>query len=210
MEIRLIAISRIDGWAFFTKEGKMFLMRPPYLSSNTSEIPEGNVEMAVKSFGFEKMEVSFENVSRLVEYVEKAYLDSFNEFAKNLGIELPSSAELKDILKQASESVLSEYLDKAKNELVPQGYIDAAASLVFDLLELEKVQNNLEMLKKATGILTAWHNKYTQREVIMYEKLIDTWDSRFPYAFKRFSKEKIIELQNAISKRGQLWRSDNR
>lgn len=200
MTIKIIAVAPEDGWAFILKGDRIFLLRPPYFSSSQIEVSEKAVETAVSSLGFERSDATFDGISEVVRYLKETYVKSM----KDQGIVPPSSEKLKRILKYAPDKILLEYLDKAKNELIPEGKISVAASLAFDFIKLEKVKNNLEMLEKAVEILEVWHERELQKERLVFENLSETWVNKFPNAVKRYSIDGLIKRQRAISKRGQL------
>jgi len=205
MEIKIVAIAPNDGLAFIVKQDRIFLLRPPYLSSNQIEVSEEAVKKAVGSLGFEKCSVAFNSISKVVRYLKEEYIRSM----KNQRINLPPTEKLKDILKYATDDILLEYLNKAMNELVPQGKVDVAASLAFDLVRLEKVKNNPEMLRMAVEILEVWNQRKLKKEKMVSNELKKSWATKFPNAVKRYSVRGIVKRQQAISKRGQLFHVDN-
>jgi len=204
MEIKVVAIAPDDGWAFIVKGDSVFLLRPPYLSSNIIEVSEEAVERAISSLGFDRCEVTFSSIVEVVRYLKEEYIKSM----KDRGIKIPSSEKLKDIMKYATDNILLEYLDKAKNELIPRGKLDAAASLAFDLIELEKVKSNPKMLRMAVEILEVWNQRNLKKEKMVSDELKKSWARRFPNAVKRYSITGIIKRQQAISRRGQLFHVD--
>ena len=147
--IRITAIAPYDGWAFISKEEKIFLLKPPYESLGISEASENVVENAVGKYGFEKCDIAFSSMEEVIRYIKDQFITS----RKDLGIETPSSEELKDLLKYFEDDVLLEYLRRAREELIPQGRFDAAEAIALDILKLERVKDNSEMHKNAIEVL---------------------------------------------------------
>jgi len=150
MEIKVIAIAPSDAWAFITKEDKMFLLRPPYTSSNhIIEVTERDIEKALHLHDFEECDYSFNNLKEAIKFLKDKYVEAM----KNLGITMPSLDELKELLKYATDDILLEYLEEAENELIPKGKLDAASSIALDIMRLEKVREKPEIYNMAIGIL---------------------------------------------------------
>lgn len=200
LELKIVAIARDEGLAFIVEDGRTLLLRPPYLASNQIEVSGKSAEKAVSSLGFERCDLTFPSISAVVKYLKDEYITT----KKSKGIKLPPSRRLKDVLKYATDDILLEYLEKAKNELIPEGKINAAASLVFDLIELEKVKNNPEMLKMAVEIIEVWNRRKLRIEEMVYDDLRKTWTKRFPLAVRKYSMRGIVRRQQSIAKRGQL------
>lgn len=202
MKIKIIAIAPNDGWGFIVREEKIFLLRPPYVSSNQIEVSEKDVENAIHLHGFEECDITLNTVNEMVRFLKEKYIES----KKNQGIDLPSSEQLRELLKYATDDVLLEYLNKAKRELIPEGKLDVAESIALELMKLEKVRNNPEMHEMARDVL----EKSKQERKRLKELAItsidpkETWKNRFPTAMDRYPIDSVIEHQKVISARGQL------
>ncbi len=192
MKIKIIAIAPNDGVGFVEKEGKIFLLRPPYTSSSQIEVSRKVVENAIYSYGFEECDIALNSISNVVKYLKKTYIKSM----KKQGIGLPSLEQLKELLKYATDDVLLKYLKRAKNELIPEGRLDAAESIVLDLMKLEKVQHNPEMQKMGIDIL----EKCNQERIKRIKRLVEeeTWEKNFRLALEEKAQfEKIEEMRLA-------------
>jgi hypothetical protein len=203
MEIKIIAIAPNDGWAFIVKEGKIFLLRPPYTSSNQIEVSRRVVENAIHLHGFEECDITLSSVNEVVRFLKEAYI----ELKKKQGVSLPSSEQLRELLKYATDDVLLEYLTKAKRELIPEGELDAAESIALELMKLEKVKKNPEMGELGLDILEKCNQERKRMKELaigMSNNLKDTWAIRFPDAVGRYPIDSIIKRQKVISARGHL------
>ena len=149
MKIKIIAIAPNDGWAFIIKEDKIFLLHPPYVSSNQLEVSEEDVETAIHLHGFEECNFDFNSLHEVIEFLKTKYIESM----KNQGIGLQSSEQLRELLKYAPDDVLLQYLKRAEEELIPEGKLDAAESIALELLKLDQVKEDREMLDMAADII---------------------------------------------------------
>lgn len=170
MKVRAIAIAPHDGWAFIVKEEKIFLLRPPYVPSDLDEVSEKVVENAVGTYGFEECDITFDSIDEVIRFLK----DQFVKSRKDLGIEVPSSKELRKLLEYASDNVLLEYLRRAEEELIPERKLRAAESIASDLMKLEQVRNSPEMKRMATRILEKCKKdrKRFEEDILVKAKLI--------------------------------------
>ena len=204
MKIEIIAISPNDGWAFITIEDKIFLLRPPYISSNQIEVLEKEVENAIYIHGFEKCNISHDNIKNVIRYLKKQYIKS----KKNQNISLPTSEQLRELLKFATDDVLLKYLERTKKELLPQGKLYEAESIAIELMRLGKVKNNNEMLEMVITILEECRKRKTEKEKIVMQISDDekeNLEAKFPNAVKRYSPNLIISLKEKVTARGSIF-----
>ena len=150
-EIKIIAIDLDNGWEFISKDGKTFLLRPPYTHSNQIEVSREFVENAIHSQGFEECDIPIVDINDAIEYLKQEYIES----KENQGIDLPSSEQLAELLKYADDIVLFDWLNRIKRELIPEGKLDTAGFIVSELAKLEQVKSNPEMWRMAMGIIDA-------------------------------------------------------
>ncbi|MCJ7630863.1 hypothetical protein MUP77_00460 [Candidatus Bathyarchaeota archaeon] len=203
MKISVIAIAPDDGWAFIEKDNRIFLLRPPYTSSYQTEASEKTVETAINSHGFEKCNVVLDGISEAVRLLEAKYVES----KKKQGIDLPSSQELRGLLKYASTDVLLRYVRKARKELIPEGRFDAALSIATELMKLDAAKQDPEIYRTGMEIFQAYIEKCMQQKSLLTktaENRRRNWTSAFPNIAKKYRLKDIIEWQKSISTTGQL------
>lgn len=201
--IKLIAIAPHDGWAFITKEKKIFILEPPYESSNMSEVSEKVVENAVGKYGFEECNIPLNSMKEVIRYIK----DQFIKSRKDLGIETPSSEELKDLLKYFEDDVLLEYLRRAREELIPEGKFDAAEAIALDILKLEKAKNNPKIQEIAIEVLEDCQKRRNGLEKLRNEisnNKMEEWDKKFPRTMEEYALSSVAEYSRSIQRRGQL------
>lgn len=203
MKIKIIAIAPNDGWAFIMKEEKIFLLRPPYISSNQIEVSKKTVENAIHSHGFGECDITLNRINEVVRFLKEQYIKS----KKNQGIDLPSSKQLRKLLEYAPDEVLLEYLSRAEKELISEGKFDAAESIAMELMKLDRAKGNPEMLEKAMNVLKKCRHEAKKREKLITEisnNMTETWVTRFPGAAARYSVDSMIGRQKVISARREL------
>ena len=203
MKIKVIAAAPYDGWAFIVKEEKIFLLRPPYISSNLSEVSEEVVAKAVSVYGFEECDAAFDNMNEVIRFLG----DQLVTLRKDLGFEVPSSEELKEVLKYFDDDVLFKYLRRAQAELIPEGNFEAAESIALEIMKLERVETNPEMRKIAVEILERCKQERKKLEALKHEIANsgeETWKDRFPRAVKEYTAGLIVKYHKSIQERGQL------
>jgi len=149
MKIKIIAIAPNDGWGFIEKEEIIFLLRPPYTTSNQIEASSKVVENAIHKYGFVECDSTFSSMREVVRFLK----ETFVRLMKEQGIGTPSSEELRGLLKYATDDVLLEYLKKTEKELIPEGKLDAAEAIALELMKLEKVKNDKGMLEMCRDLL---------------------------------------------------------
>lgn len=203
MKIEIVAFDPHDGWAFITKEKEIFLLRPPYISSNMTEVSKKVVENAIRLHAFDECGLTFDNIGGVIGFLKEEYIKT----KKEQGIDVPTSEQLREFLQYATEDVLSEYLMRAQKELIPQKRFDVAESIALSLLKLEKVKNNSELENMAIEIIEKCRNekeKVKKLEMEISKDQEETWEKRFPRAVKIYKKDSIVAHKNTILKRGQL------
>ena len=207
MGIEVIAIAPNDGWAFIKKEdSKIFLLRPPYTSSDQIKASEKDLENAIHLHGFEECDHSFSNIKEVIRFLKDKYVEAM----KNLGIELPSLDDLKELLKYASDDILLEFLEKAERDLIPRGKLDVAISIALDIMKLEKARVNRKICNMAVAIIEECNQKKREKEelseTLVEESQRETWEDRFPNAVNKYSVEHIIYYKRSVCTSRQLLR----
>jgi hypothetical protein len=203
MKIRAIAIAPHDGWAFIVKEKKIFLLRPPFVCSNQKEVPLEVVENATNIHGFDECDITFDSMNEVIRFLKDQYIRS----KKDQGIDVPTSEELRELLKYLDDDVLLKYLRRAQNKLISEGNLDAAESVALEILKLERVKNCPEIQKMAIEIIERCkkeRNRLAGLEVEILNNLEETWKDRFPRALKEYAVDLIAKHRKSIQKRGQL------
>ncbi len=193
-----------DGWGFIEKEEKLFLLRPPYTTSDQIEVTIKDLSKAIHSYGFEECAISLNSINETVKFLKEAYIET----KKTQGIELPSFEKLREGLKYATDDVLLEYLKKAEKELIPEGKQDAAEAIALELMKLEKVKNDPGMLDMCRDILEKCSQARRRRKEELASEISnnqeETWKDKFPDVVATYPLGVIINHQKKIAERGQI------
>ena len=192
MTFKIIAAAPNDGWGFVLEEETIFLLRPPYTSSDKIEVSMKVVESAIHIRGFEEYDITLDTINEVVRSLKEMYIESKRKR------DIPSSEKLKEFLKYATDDVLLGYLNRANDELIPEGKLDAAGAIASDLLDLENVRNNAEMLSMGLGILKKCKQEREGLKKLVFDASTssqETWADRFPNAVDRYSLSPIVECQ---------------
>jgi hypothetical protein len=201
MEIKIIAIAPKDGWGFIEKEEKLFLLRPPYTTSDQIEVSIKDLSKAIHSYGFEECAISLNSISETVKLLKEAYIKS----KKNQDIELPSFEKLREGLKYAGGNDLLAYLTDAQEELIPEGKFDGAEAIASELLKLEVVRKNPKLHKMAIEIIDKCIQERKRRREFMFEtNLEEPIMKKFPYAAAKYTVDSIIQRKKETTANGQL------
>ena len=203
MTFKIIAAALNDGWGFVLEEETIFLLRPPYTSSDKIEVSMKVVENAIHIRGFEEYDITLDTINEVVRSLKEMYIES----KRRQGIDPPSSEKLKEFLKYATDDVLLGYLNRANDELIPERKLDAAEAIALDMLDLENVRNNTDMSRIATDILKKCRQEREGLEKLVFDASTssqETLTDRFPNAVNTYSEPHIVEYQKRISSSGQM------
>jgi predicted nuclease with TOPRIM domain len=198
MKIKMIAIAPYDGWAFVIKEECLYLLRPPYQSSDLTEVSEKDLAKAVHQYGFQECNCAFNNFSEAISFLNKKYV----ELMKKKGFSLPEQEELRSLLEYATDEILSNYLEKAEKEFIPNRNLDAAESIALELLGLEKVKENEALYDKARNIIQQCQEERNKLNRMLKKPI--KLSNRYPNAKKRYSEKSIAELMRDVYTSKQL------
>lgn len=136
MVIKIIAIAQKDGWAFISKDGKIFLVKPPYDMDDKIEVPIDVVAEGINSYEFEEFSASFEKEDDLIQFVKDVYINSKE---KNL-IPSPSLDQLVELLDYSTDEILLNFLRRIENEMVNNGKYLEANNMINMLLKIKCIE----------------------------------------------------------------------
>lgn len=200
-ELKIVALAPQDGWAFVRENENLYLLRPPYTASGKIDCTAKEVEEAILKYGFFSVDHPFSHYSELIRFIKDEYVRT----NKENGIDTPTTDELKELLRYASEDVLSGFLNRAETELIPGGKIEAAESLALDIMKLDKVVGNKKLHDHAVSIIDKcaasrkkkreWETRFLEKR--RYEKFINIK--------KRYPEPLITEAIRTIQGRGVVF-----
>lgn len=200
-KIKIVALAPNDGWAFIEENEDIFLLRPPYTVSSKVRCTAKELEEAVLKHGFHSVDYPFRNYSELIQFIKDEYV----KVNKEIGKTVPEMEELKELLDYASEDVLLRFLEKAENELISEGKIEAAELLALDLMKLDKVIENKKLFDHALNIIYKCANLRKKKKA-WERKFQENWlKEKFINIVGKYSEERIIERIRATQRNGVLF-----
>jgi hypothetical protein len=197
--VKIIAIAPSSVWAFIENDGKIYLLQPPYFDQ--IEVTERDIEKVLQLYTFVECDKDFADLGEAIELLETKYV----ELLEKRGIENPSTEELKELLNHADDEILLEYLQRAKDELIPDGDFDTAVMVVKDIIKLERTNPEInskagsilqEVLDKKEKVLKSIQDK-TQTRQQSFEQF---WTDKFSNATKEYPLECVVEYATQIGK----------
>jgi hypothetical protein len=199
MKIKMISIAQQDGCAFVIKDECLYLLRYPYQSCDLIEASKDDLVNAVHRYGFIECDEEFNNLSETVNFLKIKYA----EYIEKERASLPGKEHLKSLFHYATDEILSKYLDRVENELIPQRKLDAAESIALELLRVEKVIKNENMHNRALNIINRCKEERNHLKNIILLKERDLL-KEFPNSIKKYTEKGIMELKKYFFKKGQL------
>ena len=199
--VKIIAIAPTSVWAFIENDGKIYLLQPPYFDQ--IEVTERDIEKVLQLYTFVECDKDFADLGEAIELLETKYV----ELLEKRGIENPSTEELKELLNYADDEILLEYLQRAKDELIPDGDFDTAETVVADIMELERVDIKInkiaadvlrEIQKKREEIINSMLDKVPHKQSL-------NWQTKFPNTNDKYSRKGMEKFSLQISQEGQLF-----
>lgn len=200
--LKLLACAPEDGWAFVSEAGATSLVRPPYRGAMVSPAPPESVAVAVRRYGFQAEDRTFQDWASLVEHLKLGITRA--RAAK--GEAVPSLEKLGELLQQAPESVLVRFLDRVEGELLPEGEWRPAQNILIRLLSLPGVRDNPALLERATDALGRADGLRERQEAAREKLVAETFNlrERFPLVAKHYQSSELAAWSREISQRGQV------
>lgn len=203
MKIKLIAIAQEDGWGIIKKEGQIFILRPPYKSTDMFEVSTNEVEKSICLYGFEECDIPLGSLNEVVTFLKGKFVEAM----KKIGVGKMPSNQLREILKYANEDILKEFLNRAQKDLIPSGKLDAAESIAFELIKLEKVIKNPELSKMAVNVLEKCNQIKKDRQsmaIMINTNEKESWSTKYSRLFNKHPFDVVNNIAQNISSRGRI------
>jgi hypothetical protein len=197
--ISLLAIAAGSGWAIVRHDDRTYLVRPPYVASNRSEVSDSTVERAISGYGFASASEDFPDWAALVDRLREGIIQVRGQ--------VPAEGEAgMKLLAQAPPAILERYVERVERELIPNGEFRAAMKLLSALLTLDRVKTDPEMAARVANLLARCSTRLDQAER-KREELVNDPDilSRdFPKAVARHGGKRLAEFMTDIQRLGRL------
>lgn len=160
--IRLLAYSPFDGWGFFTKGKKLYLVQPPYSLNNISEISENELIKLIDPYDFVASEESFKNFYEMFFFLKNKYV-KMKEFQEK---PTPSKTELNKLLKYANSDIINYYLIQIKNDLLINREYNKAKDFLQVVNNLDIVKNNISLHNKVNHLINHCNQEINNVDIV--------------------------------------------
>jgi len=110
------------------------------------------IDKALQLDQFKECDHKFDNIKEAISFLENQYI----EMLKGFGVVKPSTENFKELLKYADEDVYINYLERIKNELIPNKKFGIAKIIATDIRDLSNENSDIKNMAK--DIL--WEIKY--------------------------------------------------
>lgn len=184
--ITLFAIGS-DGWALARKDGKRWLLRPPYGKEHLYPLSPKKAARLLMDGGFELTDREFQGWGELCRYLERQRVDSATpeELEK-------ANVAAERLIRRANPEQAARHLERIESE-IDNGRLRACEEALLALLRAPSVQEDNALLDKAVGLL----QRIRQRALpIQQDSIQNTWVVR--------DEARLIWVTQSIARRGAV------
>ena len=194
--LSLVAFSRADGWAVVRDGKHLLLVHPPYTRIGQRPVDEGYVETAVSRLGFQRPQqpLAFSGWQPLIAYLNGEVEKALSE----LGQSLDDAGLSERLLALAPLPVLRGFVDRARNEMLPNPAAwSGAERLLLALLRLPQVVGSPELHGVALDLLGDLMDAKSQRERDLAQTAVNI--ERFPRIAGRWDAALLNQYLGAVT-----------
>jgi len=145
--LNLIAISPLEGAGYVKEDSVVFLIKKPYTYLGNKLLSnEDEVEKAVATYGFTKIDKKFPAYSELLDFLKQTYITAL----ESKGIQF-REIEKKDIIKfitNLPKDKISSLINKIENDFLSNKKFNEGIILIEDLLNLTEIKGDMALLEK--------------------------------------------------------------
>ncbi len=176
MKLKLEALSPAEGIGIVRQsDGTLRLIRPPYRSSDTPSLPEAALQETIIYHGFSAASKVFDDWRDVIQFLNQVVADTRHL----VGVEIPEAIEATDVLALAPCDVISSYLGRVEQELIPHKLFDRAELILSTLLRIALSRNELKVAARAADLLELNRTSRKERQAGMAE--LARLDARFAH-----------------------------
>jgi hypothetical protein len=150
--ILMLACERANACACVKtlSDGKIWVISPYHEMVDYPEIEEVEIESAVCRHGYDPIEMKFDNLEKLKEFLAKTLIST----RRAMGCPEPKSEDIKALIHFATPEMVVKILDRVENELIPKAEFEAAKNIMNDLVnKTPAVQTSPELQKRIHGLI---------------------------------------------------------
>lgn len=199
MTLRLEAFSPTEGIGIVRAGQTLRLIRPPYLLHDAPVLPEESLQDAILRHDFSASGEEFRGWEEAIAFLNKQVIS----VRRLLGKEIPQSIQGSDILDSAPPDVLSGFLDRVEEQLIPQRLFDHAENFLLALLASSVLTRHPEFGTRAARLLQV--NKAARDQAEARESELACRDLRFPSLERRGEVEWGVKQAEMIRARGCVF-----
>ena len=202
--LELLAVAPEDGWAFVRENDATCLVRPPYAKSNVRKVDDAAVETALSKHGFvvPNRDRTFGDWATLVACLNRQVLQS----RATAGRPVPELGAGEAILGVAPIDVLSGFLDRVENELLPTHQLDHADNVLTAMLKVPAARNNAELCERISVLL--WKVRESRSVAEAFRREVarpSNFDLKYPMIARSFGRDRVMELADKVASMGQVF-----
>lgn len=147
--LELLAVSFTDGWAFVRKDDRLLLLRPPYRTSNLLVVDESVLKRSIAEYGFEAASQEFDDWPALLALMRNELSRVHSSLLGNM----TEAAVMAELLRDATQTVIEEYLDRIRTDLIPRHRWIIALDLLRLLVRAEAVKVHPQLLGHVVDLM---------------------------------------------------------
>lgn len=199
MNLTLEAIFPAEGLGIVRRDQKLRLVRPPYVMSESSEIPEKALEDAIIKYGFFSSGEQFANWTATIDFLRQQLVDTRHA----AGLNIPESMTATDLVEYAPIEVLVDFLNRIEVEIIPQRLFDLADDILVAILANEAIVQDLSVTRRVTKLLQEC--KRLRRQVDLALTDLSDCDLRFHSLVSHGELQRGNRLAEQVRSRGCVF-----
>jgi hypothetical protein len=199
MTLILEAISPEEGIGIVRVGEALRLIRPPYAWRDSPELPEESLQGAILRHGFSASDKQFADWDGAIAFLNEQAVAA----RQSLGIEIPKEIRGRDILEGAPPDILTGFLDRVENQLIPHRLFEHAESLLLALLTSSVLTRHPDLGARAARLLQL--NKSTRDRIQARDAEFASRDVRFASLENRGEANRATRLAEMIRARGSVF-----
>jgi len=196
MKLKLEAALAVEGTGIIRSGEILRLLRPPYLLHESPVLPEESIADAISRCGFVPSSEQFATWEEAICFLNKEVM----ERRRALNRELPDLISGSELVGVAPEDVLTKFLDRVEQELIPKGNFEHAENLLLAIVSSDAVTRYPSLVTRAAKLLLANQTLHKTTEAAICG--LANRDLRFTSLEKHGELKKSVKLAEDIRKRG--------
>jgi len=199
MKLLLEALLPTEGTGIVRLGNSIRLIRPPYKLANSPIVPEDSIGRAISQCGYSAASEEFVSFEELIEFLNETTSKSRAEGK----IDLPESISAESILETAPVGVLSNFLDRVENELIPARAFSHAENILLALVGHDEAVRDAALRGRTVALLK--RTKEARLGALASMQTIELDDVRFGSLRRHNQVEKCARRAALIQEQGSMF-----